>query len=100
MRSKLMAATVTPVNIACQYLCRYSCHIAILLMELDVEGPLIGCHSVSPAHRRTGSVRSYYSATLEQFCAADSDQIFSRMARENPFDLTLAQRDAWLEQAE
>ena len=44
--------------------------------------------------------RSFYSATLAEFCAADRDQIFGRMARENSFDLTLAQRDAWLEQAE
>src|SRR5262249_3881251 len=35
-----------------------------------------------------------------EFCAADRDQIFGRMARENSFDLILPQRDAWLAQAE
>ena len=49
---------------------------------------------------RAAARRSYYSATLAEFCAADHDEIFGRMARQNPFDLTLAQRDAWLEQAE
>jgi len=44
--------------------------------------------------------RSYYSATLEEFCAANRDEIFGRMARQNSFDLTLTQRDAWLKQAE
>src|SRR5437867_3148645 len=48
---------------------------------------------------RAAARRSHYSATLAEFCAADRDEIFGRMARQNPFDLTLAQRDAWLEQA-
>lgn len=43
--------------------------------------------------------RSYYSATIAEFCATNRDEIFGRMARQNAFDLTLAQRDAWLEQA-
>jgi hypothetical protein len=53
-----------------------------------VTGPL------SPAARR-----SYYSASLAQFCAADHDEVFARMARQNDFDLTGTQREAWLEQA-
>jgi len=44
--------------------------------------------------------RSYYSATLAEFCATDRVEILGQMARQNRFDLTLAQRDAWLEQAE
>lgn len=44
--------------------------------------------------------RSYYSATLAEFCAADRNEIFARMALQNDFDLTGTQRDAWLEQAE
>jgi hypothetical protein len=43
--------------------------------------------------------RAYYSATLAEFCAADRDDIFGRMARQNDFDLTGMQREAWLEQA-
>lgn len=43
--------------------------------------------------------RSYYSGTLAAFCAADRDAIFAQMARQNDFDLTGAQRHAWLEQA-
>jgi len=48
---------------------------------------------------RAAAQRSFYCATLAEFCAADCDQIFGRMARQNPFDLTPAQRDAWLGQA-
>src|SRR5438132_9407521 len=44
--------------------------------------------------------RSYYSATLAEFCATDRVEILGQMARQNRFDLTLAQGDAWLEQAE
>jgi hypothetical protein len=44
--------------------------------------------------------RSYYSATLAEFCAIDRVEILGRMARQNSFDLTLPQRDAWLEQIE
>jgi hypothetical protein len=43
--------------------------------------------------------RAYYSGTLAEFCAADCDTIFGRMARQNEFDLTTNQREAWLEQA-
>ena len=44
--------------------------------------------------------RSYYSGTLTEFCAADLDAIFARMALQNDFDLTGTQRDAWLAQAQ
>lgn len=50
--------------------------------------------TLSPAARR-----SYYSGTLAAFCEADRDGIFARMARQNDFDLTGTQRDAWLDQA-
>ena len=49
---------------------------------------------------RAAAQRSYYSATLVEFCAADRDEIFARMARQNDFDLTGTQRGAWLEQVE
>jgi hypothetical protein len=49
---------------------------------------------------RAAAKRSYYSGTLAEFCAADRDEIFARMARRNDFDLTGTQRDAWLEEAE
>jgi DICT domain-containing protein len=50
--------------------------------------------SLPPAARR-----SYYSGSLAAFCVADRDEIFARMARQNDFDLTGTQREAWLEQA-
>lgn len=50
---------------------------------------------LSPAARR-----SYYSAPLAEFWAADRDEIFGRMARQNDFDLTGTQRAAWLEQTD
>jgi len=53
----------------------------------------------SPAPRAAAQ-RSYYSGTLTEFCAADPNEIFARMARRNDFDLTGTQRDAWLEEAE
>jgi hypothetical protein len=49
---------------------------------------------------RAAAQRSYYSGTLVDFCAADRDEIFARMARQNDFDLTGTQRGAWLEQVE
>jgi hypothetical protein len=49
---------------------------------------------------RAAAQRSYYSGTITEFCAADLNEIFARMARRNDFDLTGTQRDAWLEQAE
>lgn len=49
---------------------------------------------------RAAAQRSYYSGTLTEFCAADRNEIFARMARRNDFDLTGTQRDAWLAEAE
>jgi hypothetical protein len=49
---------------------------------------------------RAAAQRSYYSGTLTEFCAADPNEIFARMARRNDFDLTGTQREAWLEEAE
>jgi hypothetical protein len=48
---------------------------------------------------RAAAQRAYYSGTLHDFCAADCDVIFGRLARHNDFDLTTNQREAWLEQA-
>ena len=48
---------------------------------------------------RAAAQRAYYSGTLRDFCAADPDAIFGRLARQNDFDLTTSQREAWLEQA-
>jgi hypothetical protein len=49
---------------------------------------------------RGAAQRSFYCATLAEFREANRDQILGRMARHNSFDLTLAQRNAWLGQAE
>src|SRR5262249_51165119 len=40
---------------------------------------------------RTTAQRAYYSSTLSEFCSADCDAIFGRMARQNDFDLTVSQ---------
>ena len=56
--------------------------------------------SVKGSSSSAAAQRSYYSATLAEFCAADRNEIFARMALQNDFDLTGTQRDAWLEQAE
>lgn len=48
---------------------------------------------------RAAARRSYYSGSIADFCAADPGTIFARMARQNDFDLTGTQREAWLEQA-
>ena len=48
---------------------------------------------------RAAAQRAYYSGTLRDFCAADLDAIFGRLARQNDFDLIASQREAWLEQA-
>jgi hypothetical protein len=48
---------------------------------------------------RAAAQRAYYSATLTQFCTADLDVIFGRLARQNEFELIATQRDAWLVQA-
>lgn len=61
--------------------------------------PLYSLRVDSPA-LRAAARRSYYSGTLTEFCAADRNEIFARMARRNDFELTGTQRDAWLEEAE
>jgi hypothetical protein len=43
--------------------------------------------------------RAYYADSISAFCGADPDKIFAEMARQNAFDLTGTQREAWLEQA-
>jgi hypothetical protein len=48
---------------------------------------------------RAAAQRAYYSATLTEFCTANLDVIFGRLARQNDFELIATQRDAWLEQA-
>jgi schlafen family protein len=55
---------------------------------------------VTNSSLRAAVQRSYYSGTITEFCVADLNEIFARMARRNDFDLTGTQRDAWLEQAE
>jgi hypothetical protein len=42
--------------------------------------------------------RAYYSATLTEFLSTSNDTVLGRVARQNEFDLTPAQRDAWVEQ--
>jgi hypothetical protein len=42
--------------------------------------------------------RAYYSAPVTEFLSTSTDTILGRIARQNEFDLTPAQRDAWLEQ--
>lgn len=49
---------------------------------------------------RPAALRSYYSGSITEFCAADLNEIFAQMVRRNDFDLIGTQRDAWLEQAE
>jgi hypothetical protein len=54
---------------------------------------------VAEAGQRSAINRSYYSASISEFCATDIDSIFARMALQNGFDLTGTQREAWIEQA-
>ena len=42
--------------------------------------------------------RAYYSAPIQSFLSASPDEILGEIVRHHEFDLTLAQRDAWLEQ--
>lgn len=66
----------------------------------DDARPRLYFSSVKSSSLRAAAQRSYYSGTITEFCAADLNEIFARMARRNDFDLTGTQRDAWLEQAE
>lgn len=42
--------------------------------------------------------RAYYSSSITTFCDQEPDQILGQMTHEHPFDLTMLQRDAWIEQ--
>ena len=44
------------------------------------------------------STRWFYSGTVPEFLRSDSQNILGALARENPFDLTDTQRNAWLEE--
>lgn len=44
------------------------------------------------------STRWFYSGTVPEFLSSDSQNILGSLARENPFDLTDTQRNAWLEE--
>jgi hypothetical protein len=44
--------------------------------------------------------RAWYSSSIEAFLAASPDQILGEMARHTTFDMTQAQRDAWVGQNE
>ncbi len=41
--------------------------------------------------------RAYYSRTISAFCRAGAEQVLGEMAQRHGFDLTGAQRDAWME---
>ena len=43
--------------------------------------------------------RAYYSSSINEFCEQEAEQILGKMSQEHPFDLTLTQRDAWIEQS-
>lgn len=42
--------------------------------------------------------RAWYSSTISEFLASSPDEVLGRMARHGTFDLTGAQRDAWVAQ--
>lgn len=42
--------------------------------------------------------RAYYSSSITTFCDQEPNQILGQMTQEHPFDLTMLQRDAWIEQ--
>lgn len=42
--------------------------------------------------------RAYYSASLREFRDAELEEILGALVKQNTFDLTLSQRDAWAEQ--
>lgn len=54
---------------------------------------------MSSSPPQTGALRrSYFTSEIRDFCAADREAIFSKMALRNDFDLVDEQRAAWLEQ--
>ena len=42
--------------------------------------------------------RAYYSSSITTFCDQEPDQILGQMTQEHAFDLSMLQRDAWVEQ--
>lgn len=44
--------------------------------------------------------RAYYSSSINKFCNQESDQILGEMTQEHSFDLSMLQRDAWIEQTQ
>ena len=42
--------------------------------------------------------RAYYSSSISEFCNQEAEQILGQMTQQHSFDLTLLQRDAWVEQ--
>lgn len=43
--------------------------------------------------------RAYYSSSIAEFCVQEPDHILGKMSRENSFELSLMQRNAWVEQS-
>lgn len=44
--------------------------------------------------------RAYYSSSIKTFCSQEPDQILGQMTHEHSFDLSMLQRDAWVEQTQ
>ena len=42
--------------------------------------------------------RAYYSSSIKGFCNQEPDKILGEMTQEHSFDLSMLQRDAWIEQ--
>ncbi len=42
--------------------------------------------------------RAYYTSSITTFCEQEPDQILGQMTQEHAFDLSMLQRDAWVEQ--
>lgn len=42
--------------------------------------------------------RAYYSSLISSFCSQEPDKILGEMTQEHAFDLSMLQRDAWIEQ--
>jgi len=43
--------------------------------------------------------RAYYSSSISEFCNHEPEHILGEMTQQHSFDLTMLQRDAWVEQA-
>ena len=44
--------------------------------------------------------RAYYSSSINEFCNQEPDKILGVMTQEHSFDLSMLQRDAWIEQTQ